>query len=109
MKEAFAGRGTPAPVVPPPPDRFTPTKDNIFVCKARSMKALFRAVDAEHNGYFTEQFASVRLRDNPDLAAAARADAATCEKGSYIGAMEKALKAEAAESARLQGLLKGLP
>ena len=64
------------------------------------------AVSAEHNGYFTQQFSSYKLRDNPDLAAAAKADAASCEKGTYIAAMEKALKAEADESARLQGLLK---
>jgi len=84
---------------------FSPTADNIFVCKARSVKALFKAVDAEHHGHFTSQFANLKLRDNPALAAAAKTDAAGCEKGTYLGAMEQALKAEADESARLQGLL----
>ena len=87
-------------------DAFTPTADNIFVCKSRSIKALFTVVSAEQNGYFTQQFASFKLRDNPDLAVAAKADATSCDAGTYIGAMEKALKAAAVESARLQELLK---
>ena len=70
------------------------------------MKALFKAVDVEHHGYFTEQFASLKLRDDPALAKAARADSDSCAKGSYIGAMEKALKAEADEVDRLKGVLK---
>jgi hypothetical protein len=97
----------PGPEVSTEPSTFTPTKDNIFVCKARSLKALFKAVDSEHRGNLTEQFANLKLRDDPDLAAAAKADSASCEKGSYIGAMEKALKAEADDVERLRGLLKG--
>ena len=56
------------------PDKFEPTNDNVFVCKAKSLTALFNAVDAEHHGYFTQQFAAQTLRDNPDLATAAKAD-----------------------------------
>lgn len=88
------------------PDKFEPTPDNVFVCKARSMKALFAAVDKEHNGFFTERFANLKLRDDPALREAATADRDNCEKGRYVGAMAAALKAQAEEAERLQELLK---
>jgi len=94
----------PTSVTAPTPG--TSTADAVFVCKARSVKALFTVVNAEHHGYFTQTFAGQKLRDNPALATAAKTDAAGCEAGTYPGAMEKALKAEAVEQARLQALLK---
>jgi hypothetical protein len=63
------------------PDIFNPTPDNVFVSKTRSIKALFDAMSAVHNGYFTEQFSNIKLRDNPALATAAKTDAASCDKG----------------------------
>jgi hypothetical protein len=42
------------------------------------------------------------------MAKAAQADADSCTKGSYIGAMEKALKAEAAEVDRLKRFLRAV-
>ena len=93
--------------LPTPDDTFAPNPDAIFICTARSIRWLFAAVDAEHHGYFTEVFANQKLRENPALVAAAKADAASCDKGRYIGAMYKALRAEEAEAERLKGLLKG--
>jgi len=95
-----------SPDLPVPATPGTSTADAVFVCKARSVKALFTVVNAEHHGYFTQTFAGQKLRDNPALATAAKTDAAGCEAGTYPGAMEKALKAEAVEQARLQALLK---
>jgi hypothetical protein len=90
---------------PTPPNTFALTADAIFVCVARSIKALDTAVDREHHGYLTAQFASIKLRENASLRAAQAADVASCDKGSFVGAMERALQAEADESKRLQGLL----
>jgi hypothetical protein len=89
-------------------DSFTPTKDAVFVCKARSMKALFKAVEAEHHGVLAAEWADITLRKDKTLADAAKMDADSCEAGTYSRAMEKALKAKAEETARLGKLLQGV-
>ena len=77
----------------------------MFVCKARSVNWLYKAMEVEHHGVLTAEWVDITLRRDETLADAAKADAESCEKGSYIGAMEKALKAQADESARVGKLL----